>query len=144
FCRLSRRMQNQLRAKEETGEFCGANAFQSVAECPSFSDALIVRGFGAVEADRQMQSRRWLKFVNATPQQESGGWQEDVTSGGREGVHHAWSFREVKRLISSDPNNRRFGTVGIAAGQEVQDQGMFAFQAQRTRGEAEGKVRGQP
>lgn len=144
FRSLSRRMQNQLRAKEETRELCGANAFQSVAECPWLSDALIVPGFGAVEADRYMQSLRGLKFVNATPQQESGGWQEDVTASSREDVHYARSFRQVQRLTSTDPNNRRFRAVAIAAGGEIQDQRMFVFQAQGTRSEAEGKVRGQP
>jgi hypothetical protein len=74
-----------------------------------------------------MQSLRRLKFVNATPQQESRGWQEDLTAGSREGIHYARGFREVQRLPSTDPNNRGFRTAGIAAGCEIQDQGMFAF-----------------
>ena len=74
-----------------------------------------------------MQSLRRLKFVNATPQQESGGWQEDLTASSREEIHHARSLREVKRLPSPDPNDRRFRTAGIAAGCKIQDQGMLAF-----------------
>jgi hypothetical protein len=103
----------------------------------------IVGQFGAVKADRQMQARRRLKLVNATPEQNTSGRQKHMASRGSERIHRAWSSLDVQRLASANPNDRR-ASLWVFVWSEDRNYRAIAIEPQGAYGKREAEVRGKP